>query len=742
MADNRASVLRMVLGEDYAAFEREFVVRSLEDLADRGRLSKKTLELIKTGIAQGEGLNLKEEHLEYQSRNARDGGGFLRVSLDLPGGVSLSSFVKIQSDPVRLKNESQLNRSLSEDAGSPYVLPILYLNEEKLLMATPFIEGERAQEAYNRDTAQQHELIERLAGSLLDVYRRARKKGIKPATNNRSKNGSQRVKDVVMPWLTGKKTLDSQLEGLISEVRRSVDDQTEPELEVLLHGDAQLNNFIVDGDKTLIIDWEMSRTGSIHYDIYRLLLRSREGGSDQTALLKGVWGFAREHLGYKKDISDFYSSYKRVECIEDLFVAGIFKDLSHSCEPSMKTALETAGDLYYTKSVQTARTLGLTALAKELEKNAAAMNCRELSRQEYETAETTLTVSDAGFSKYFQMSQPASKEEVRAVAKLMRQNKKAGIFRALKRAAMAAIVAAGIAVGGAYLGEVGRAVPQISQEQNEESYLDPLLEFDGMYTTDYLNDPNLRGLIEKHKLTDLPKKFWSIHIISSEDALRDTLKTSKEEYLTLFEGKPIPNPKYFSDAEGPGLIEKYSKRNGLHGPSNPLYWIVWSNLHKTTEMPKDRDPLTGLPYAVLDEICPAKDGHKRSHEELISAAASYLRNTLEHHKLDALDSIAIYYCGEDEVRRVQGRIYKGIYDKKSAGGRTVADDEIQSISRTSDNFWNYWRYLGEGGELAVKVAVMTSHNRYANSESYAYDIPASMKLSGKYRPSPSISPKK
>ena len=90
--------------------------------------------------------------------------------------------------------------------------------------------------------------------------------------------------------------------------------------------------------------------GSLHQDIYRLLLRTGDN-SLRNSVLKRAFSSAKEKLGYTGDESMFLEQYRRFEVGEHLYVAGVFKDLSRNCHIDAKKALTEAANLYFNKSL-------------------------------------------------------------------------------------------------------------------------------------------------------------------------------------------------------------------------------------------------------------------------------------------------------------------------------------------------------------------------------------------------------
>lgn len=717
MAGSDVSVLRMLLGEDYVRFENDVIIRSLEQLAEQGKLPRKTLSKIKLGLEHGESIPITEESLDYQSRNGRDGGAFLRVSIDLPDGVKLQNFVKVHSDKKKFKNESSITRVLHE-IGSKYALPLFYVDEERDLMSTPFIAADSALSYFTSNPQSREKLLTDCVDALFDTYTRARShsKEIQPLVKG-GKDAISRIKDIALPWLTGQKGAEG-LDGLIASLNENYDKSHDDSTHVLIHGDPQLCNFLTSSDQVYIIDWEMARNGSLHQDLYRLLLRTGEDQKLKDVVLHRAFVSAKDKLGYTGDESRFLEQYRRFEVGEHLYVAGVFKDLSRNCHIDAKKALTEAANLYFNKSLRSARSLGLDDLAEALMSSSRTFNFREMTDNEYEYFDETVSVSSAGFSHYFQQSMPASKEEVKSIKNVLKAKKREGW---LKKTAKALAVAVGIAAGMAMGGVGHEYLAKKPADQVKCLPISHTLEFDSFPFDKFLNEPEVKKIIgggyEEYRSSNRLNYLGYIGMNNADDVKRYT-KISPDQYLQLIWGPPKKSPKYFIDTDTKeSVIHKASVKYGFDGGNvNPFTQLIWNNIKNHNLSSKiDRETFTGLPYEVLDEIAGKAPNTGRTMKELIEIAAKYFRQLIDEKKLNVPEAIAAYYCGEDAVSKAKWAAYESEAKKRKI---PPAGEEIDRLCKENSIFWKYCHHLpaGRGKELAIYAAVNAA---YEHTSSFA-----------------------
>jgi len=709
MAGSDVSVLRMLLGDDYIRFEKDVILRSLEQLAEQGKLSRKTLSKIKLGLEHGESIPITEEALDYQSRNGRDGGAFLRVSIDLPDGVKLQNFVKVHSDENKFKNESSITSVLHE-SGSKYALPLFYVDGERNLMSTPFIAADSALSYFTNNPKEQEQLLTDCVDALFDTYSRARahSKEIQPLVKG-GKDAISRIKDIALPWLTGTKEA-SGLDGLLKSLKENYDKSHDDSTHVLIHGDPQLCNFLKSSDQVYLIDWEMARMGNLHQDIYRLLLRTGDDTPLRNSVLNRAFLLSKEKLDYTGDESKFLEQYRRFEIGEHLYVAGVFKDLSRSCHIDAKKALTEAANLYFNKSLRSARSLGLDDLAESLRSSSRSFNCTEMTENEYEYFDEMVSVSSAGFSEYFQQSMPASKEEVKSIKSVLQKKKRDGWF---KKTAKALVVTAGI-VAGMAVGGVGHEY-LTRKPADEVKYLtiSPHLEFESFPFDKFLNDPEIKKIIgggyEEYRSSNRLNYLGYLGMNNADDVTRHT-KLSPDQYLRLIWGHPKLFPKYFAETDRESVIGMASEKYGLKGDNvNPFLQLIWNNV-------KDhnfgstivREKFTGLPYEILDEIAGEAPKDGRTMEALIDVSAKYFRQLLEEKKLSVPEAIAVYYCGEDAIRKAKWAAYETEAKRRKI---PPSGNEIDPLCKETKTFWKYCHHLpaGRGKELAIYAAVNSAY---------------------------------
>ncbi|MEK6960913.1 MAG: phosphotransferase [Nanoarchaeota archaeon] len=716
MADPSVSVIRMILGDDYIRFEKDVILRSLEQLAEQGKLPRKTLAKIKLGLEHGESIPITEEALDYQSRNGRDGGAFLRVSIDLPDGVKLQNFVKVHSDEKTFKNESSITRVLHE-SGSRYTLPLFYVDEERNLMSTPFIPADSALSYFTSNPQSREKLLTDCVEALFDTYTRARShsKEIQPLIKG-GKDAISRIKDIALPWLTGTKEATG-LEGLITALKENYSKCHDDATHVLIHGDPQLCNFLKSDEQVYLIDWEMARMGSLHQDIYRLLLRTGDN-SLRNSVLKRAFSSAKEKLGYTGDESMFLEQYRRFEVGEHLYVAGVFKDLSRNCHIDAKKALTEAANLYFNKSLRSARSLGLDDLAEALMSSSRSFNCTEMTENEYEYFDETVSASSAGFSHYFQQSMPASKEEVKSIKSVLKAKKREGW---LKKTAKALVVTAGIVAGMAVGGVGHESVTAKPADQVKCLPISHTLEFESFPFDKFLNDPEVKKIIgggyEEYRSSNRMNYLGYLGM-NNEGDVKGSTKLSADQYLRLIWGPPKTSPRYFIDTDTKeSVIHKASVKYGLEGENvNPFTQLIWNNVKNHNFSSKiDRETFTGLPYEVLDEIAGKAPCTGRTMEELIEISAKYFRQLLDEKKLNVPEAIAVYYCGEDAVSKARWAAYKNEANKRKI---PPVGEEIDRLCKENSIFWKYCHHLpaGRGKELAIQATV---NSAYEHTSSFA-----------------------
>ena len=652
------TLLRTVLGSRYRDFENEVLVSGLKDLAAKSRLDKKTLDLILLGIEKGEGVLIKEELLEHQTRTARNGGALVQVTASLPGDIALHTFVKVGNKRA-LQKEAQLTRELHA-LGLESVLPIQYA--DTTVLATPFIEGKRAYDLL-RATGDER-IVEKCLGALLDGYEKT--SGKKLSILNTSGSVFDRAQRFGFERIAGHKLKSKETHELKAAYDESIGNALNDELQVALHGDPNLGNFLIAKDKAIVLDWESARKGGMSADLYKLFLRSGVDREKKAELLSVAHEFAVQKLGSKKSKEEFKKQYFAAEIHEHLFVAGEFKELSKSArdEESVK-ALNAGASLYYTQAVKSAQEQGFNRLANVLEEAASSMlegKVRVLKDASYDEA-MQYDVARQGFSSLYGAQLPVSQEDVvRELTKRARNGSRKNYLK------YAAVLGSALALGG--FGVFAKGTKNGKEQVVEKpkySAVELILHYDGL--------SNRLDEFAEYKSTD---DYW--YYLHDDKYITEHLKLPLESYKKLFREGEVKAP--CGCICGYGLVPRKSVEFGLPGSLGRD--LIWANL---TTLSEDRDEITGLPPSVLVQISGKQE---LSIEEKVSLSAEHFRRLLEKQGMKLMDTVSEYYCGDHAFYQAQSKARDG------------------KLEHPTD-FATYVRFLPlEGQKRALRIAKLWS----------------------------------
>jgi len=664
-------LLRTILGDEYTRFEKEVLVRSLEELAGQQKISKKALKKVVLGLEKGNGFPTTEEIIDQQTRTNRAGGALVNVTIDVPG-IPLQTFVKVHTDKAAMQREAGLTKILHDELKSRHVLQLRYSDERNLVLATPFINAERAQDAYQkkRNVA----VVQDCLQALLDTYERASKSAaIHKLVPQTKKSYVQRFEKSVLSRIAGKtvKATDS-----LQKEYQVIDNSLKNAPQVLLHGDPNLSNFLVNKSRTYIIDWESSRRGSIHSDVYRLLARAGVSAQEKKELLEQAYVFVKEKFLWAGDLELFLKQYALSEVHEHLFTAAQFKELAHTTD--MKKEFDEAASVYYTKAVNSAKAQGLDKLAQELASAAGTLlegNVRVLSDEEFTGAEKKYSLCEQGFSTLLQHSLPA--DEKRVVSDIKERLEKKERQRSWKKRGVAAgaiAVIAGLSTGIAF------SIPKKTVKETVVEYAMLGRGLECSSPREQNDFPELKKHIDTGELGWL---YWYM----DEEKWKGKVNISHQTFKDLFE-----TPKYQQGGKETGkygLLYNSYKRVGI--PSEFVYGLYMANA--IVKKSNERDEATGLPKSVLAELAKTDSVDKIPLEQKVALSLEYFRNRIERNQLRVGNAFAEYYCGSD-----------ALYHAQWAAAEKLPKDRQIKYAESKDyyDFWKFAEFLPDDGrELAV-----------------------------------------
>ncbi len=655
-------LLKALLGSNYERFVQAVLAAEIAKLP---KIKQETLEKITLALSKGE-VPVTEELLDHQTRTARNGGAFIEAAMHLPDGLTPKTFVKVFSSRKDFDIEARVTKELHE-AGSPYVLPPRFVAQPKwwqfftapsLVLATPFVEGERVYDLYRKPDAPKAQLIEECADALLDTYERMKDKQIHPLAGKEASLTTV-AEEIALQRIFGRVPKIKEF----LESYKTIEQRLKKAPRAFLHGDPNLSNFIK-GEKLYLVDWEFAREGIIHSDLYRLFLRSDLSEEAKQEILKKI----HERMqGYEGTLKEFYDEYKACEIHEHLITAGQFKHLSRT-----NPLFEQAANLYYTKAVRGARELSkknpqdieLLRLYYALITLPDA-EIRILQEEEYQKAEEE--TRKHGPSTIFAQSIDGDTAK-KDVVKVLERKQKARRWG--KASAM--IGATGLA---AIMG-LGEAKEESKEPKPAEYYsIEQFL--DAGWSTEYDKHPAIQGLkAERH---------WLTYPFSDREKIAKA-NIPFEDYVRLLWGEPkkLPDGKDFAD--GNSLSYRLAKKYGI--PDYVLTAIFYTNAF--VKFDQERDAITGLPKKVLKEL-----GQNSTLEEKAELAAQHLRTTLEMHKFKLFESTAFYYCGSNVV-------YDAMY-------RANEERRKQNPQAETAEFWDYCNYLPDNLKKTVMQAVLNEN---------------------------------
>jgi len=363
------------------------------------RISKEKMTEINQYLKEHEqdilkfGYVSEETCLDHKTKTSAKGGTFTKVTTYLPTAdraIEVTNFVKAFTS----KKDYEAAVA-AEDRLAPLfpdlVLKYALKDDKNKIMAYPFIEGQTLCDAFR--TENKLTLAERAAEMLTELHLRGKNEAEKmPAPKYTSSFKKYFFEKA------GAKGLDEILTLFEEQIAKPLSQEPQS----LVHGDAKAKNVLLTPeDRLWLIDLELTKKDTIHYDLYRFIDSAGLTSNEEDKIVKNVFEQLTRSRFYNKEFTQFRHAYDLNKITGDFFTAVRILDISKSLkDENQKQTFKKIAQKYYTSALRQLEEQRMQELSTKIRKaiRDADTGLEALTGEEYQMIASTYNLSEEGLT--------------------------------------------------------------------------------------------------------------------------------------------------------------------------------------------------------------------------------------------------------------------------------------------------------------------------------------------------------
>jgi serine/threonine protein kinase len=297
------------------------------------------------------GYVTEETSLDHKTKTAAKGGALVKATSHLPG-LEISNFLKV------FTSEQDYHNAVSaEDRLAPLfpdlVLKYALKDDKNLVLAYPFVEGQTLFDRFKQEEK------DTLVQKAVDMFTELHLCGKTEAEHMPAPCYTEDFRKYFFGRM-GCKPLDE----LVDLFDRHIGQPLSQEPQSLVHGDAKTKNVLITTTgKLYLIDLELAKRDTIHYDLYRFLDSANITQEQEAVIVKQVFDKLKSAGFYEKDYEQFNKAYALNKIVGDLFSAARIFDISKNLsDANQQDIFRKLASRYYTKALGQMETFGMQEL--------------------------------------------------------------------------------------------------------------------------------------------------------------------------------------------------------------------------------------------------------------------------------------------------------------------------------------------------------------------------------------------